>query len=394
MAKSTRALESMDSSAETQGMLPSGSAWANGIDPDERDLLTLAAIVQSSDDAIVSKDLDGTIMSWNPGATKLFGWQPEEIIGKSIKTIIPPERHAEEDDVLARIRRGERIDHFETVRLRKDGTPLHISLTVSPIVNRFGVVVGASKIARDITERVEAEEALRQSTAVKDEFLSLVSHELRTPIAVILGNSHILKKRGRELAEGDRDVAIADIAFEAERLQRIIENLLLLTRVEGGEELEIEFVHLERIARQAMDTCRRRSPFRAITFTAVGEVPPALGEATLTALVFENLIGNADKYSPDDEPIEMRLGMNESGQAEVHILDRGIGLSPGDADEVFAPFYRATAAKQHSSGMGLGLAVCKRAVERQGGTIGATARPGGGTDFWFTLPVVAGDEYS
>jgi PAS domain S-box-containing protein len=372
---------------------PAVPGWSDKLDSDERAALTLAAIVQSSDDAIVSKDLNGIVQSWNPGATRLFGYEPDEIIGKSIKTIIPPERHHEEDLVLSRIRSGQRIDHFETVRVRKDGKHLHISLTVSPIIDRFGNVIGASKIARDISSRVEAEDALRRSTAIKDEFLSMVSHELRTPIAVILGNSHVLKKRAAELSEHDRTQAITDIAFEAERLQRIIENLLLLTRVEGGEKLEIELLHLERVAQQAIETCRRRSPFRKIECNIQGKVPPALGESTLTALVFENLISNADKYSPEDEAIEVRLQVNEAGTAEVHVLDRGIGLAPEDIDELFAPFYRASTAKDRSFGMGLGLAVCKKAIEEQGGAIGAVQRPGGGSDFWFTLPLAPEAEY-
>jgi two-component system sensor histidine kinase KdpD len=228
---------------------------------------------------------------------------------------------------------------------------------------------------------------------VKDEFLSLVSHELRTPIAVILGNSHVLKKRAHELSESDRTQAISDIAFEAERLQRIIENLLLLTRVEGGERLEIEVLHLERVANRAIEACRRRSPFRRIEFNIAGKLPPALGEATLTALVFENLITNADKYSPEDRPIEVRLHVNEAGSAEVHVLDHGIGLGAADVNDLFTPFYRTPAAKDRSFGMGLGLAVCKKAIEEQGGAIGAAPRIGGGSDFWFTLPLAPEAEY-
>jgi len=363
------------------------------LDNSERAALTLAAIVQSSDDAIVSKDLDGIIQSWNPGATRIFGWTAEEVIGKSIKVIIPPERHHEEDLVLSRIRAGERVDHFETVRMRKDGSYLHISLTVSPIVDRTGRVIGASKIARDISARVEAEEAVRRSIEVKDEFLSLVSHELRTPISVILGNSHVLRKRAAELSERDRDQALSDITFEAERLQRIIENLLLLTRVEGGEKLEIEVLQLERIAERAIESCRRRSPHRRIECNIDGRMPPALGEATLTALVFENLIGNADKYSPEDLPIHVHLRVNEAGTAEVHVLDRGLGISAEDVDTLFVPFYRAPAVKAGTFGMGLGLAVCKKAIEEQGGAVGAAPRPGGGSDFWFTLPLAPEAEY-
>jgi PAS domain S-box-containing protein len=116
-------------------------------------LALLAAIVQFSDDAIVSKTLEGKILSWNAGATRIFGWQPEEAIGRPITIIIPPELHDEERRILEQVRAGERIDHFDTVRVTKDGRRVPISLTVSPVRDARGVIVAASKIARDVTER-------------------------------------------------------------------------------------------------------------------------------------------------------------------------------------------------------------------------------------------------
>src|SRR5215218_6864901 len=155
----------------------------------------LAAIVSSSDDAIVSKDLNGIVMSWNAGAERIFGYTAEEIIGKSIRLLIPADRQGEEDLVLAKIRRGERVDHFDTVRQRKDGSLVDISLTVSPVKDRNGRIIGASKIARDISERKQTEELMKQTMLLKDQFLSMVSHELRTPIATVLGNGQLLLRR-------------------------------------------------------------------------------------------------------------------------------------------------------------------------------------------------------
>jgi PAS domain S-box-containing protein len=123
----------------------------------------LAAIVASSDDAIISKDLDGIITSWNKSAERIFGYTPEEAIGQHVTLIIPPERHAEETDILSRLRRGERVDHFQTARRRKDGSLLNVSLTISPVRDSSGRVVGASKVARDITAQMQAEQALRES---------------------------------------------------------------------------------------------------------------------------------------------------------------------------------------------------------------------------------------
>src|SRR5690606_35982867 len=150
---------------------------------------TLAAIVASSDDAIISKTTDGTITSWNQSATRMFGYTENEVIGKHISLIIPKDRMKEENHILKNIRSGKRIDHFETVRITNDGTEKHISLTVSPIKNSKGMVIGASKIARDISEKVEAEnqrklytQRLKELNVYKDEFMVMASHELKTPL--------------------------------------------------------------------------------------------------------------------------------------------------------------------------------------------------------------------
>lgn len=351
----------------------------------------LAAIIDSSDDAIVSKDLDGVITSWNPAAVRLFGYTAEEAVGRSIRLIIPADRQSEEDEVLRRLRLGERVDHFETVRQRKDGSLLDISLTVSPIRDRNGVVVGASKIARDITERKRAEAVLQESMALKNQFLSLVSHELRTPIAVIVGNGHLLQRRGESLSADDRQQALTDLTFEAERLQRIIENLLILTRAEAQRDFDLEFVQLERLAEAAVQAFRRRHPSRQVLFQADGPLPTVIGESTITTMVLDNLLSNADKYSPADQAIEVALEACE-GSVAVHVRDRGIGLTEVDLKSIFDPFYRSPEARQRAGGMGLGLAVCRKVIEVQGGAISGQPRPGGGADFCFSLPIAADPE--
>jgi len=351
----------------------------------EVDAFRFAGIVESSDDAIVSKDVNGIIGSWNPAAERIFGYTADEVIGRSVRLIIPPDRQNEEDEVLRRIKIGERVDHFETLRRRKDGTDVPISLTVSPVKDETGCIIGASKIARDITVQKRAEEALHKSIAVKDEFLSLVSHELKTPIATILGNALVLLRRGDTLPAADKEQALRDVADEADKLQRIIENLLLLTRLDAGQELDTEPVRVPALVAQAIAGFQHRNVKRPISMLEEGGVPIALGQPAMLLLVIENMISNADKYSPSGAPIECVVRENSEGEIDVSVRDYGIGLDTAEAEELFTPFYRSPKARAKAKGMGLGLAVCKRLVEAQGGRIWACARPEGGCDFTFTL---------
>src|SRR5579871_442452 len=202
----------------------------------DRTARRLAAIVESSDDAIVSKDLNGIVMSWNAAAQKMFGYTSEEMIGQSIRKLIPADRQTEEDDVLARLRRGEKIDHFETVRQRRDGRLVPISLTVSPVLDRDGRVVGASKIARDISFKQSAEAerqrllavaeanaaAAQQASRLKDEFLATLSHELRTPLNAILGYSRMI--RSGIVTPANHAKAIAAVERNAASLAQIVED--------------------------------------------------------------------------------------------------------------------------------------------------------------------------
>jgi PAS domain S-box-containing protein len=345
----------------------------------------LSAIVQSSDDAIVSKDLDGTVRSWNPGAERLFGYSADEMIGRSIRVIIPAEHQSEEDEVLRRIRNGDRIDHFETVRRRKDGSLVPISLTVSPVLDRRGRVIGASKIARDITEKRAAEELMRSSLALKDQFLGLVSHELRTPISTVVGNAQLLLRRGDRLPTQAREEALLDIATESERLQRIIENLLALTRLEATGEVTSTPVDVSVVAREVIESMRRRNPGREIVL-GTADVPDAMADPILISLVIENLVSNALKYSPQGTPIEVLLIHNEQDDPELHVLDRGIGIAREDSERIFEAFYRAASGIANAEGMGLGLAVCRRVVAALGGSIRVEPRAGGGSDFSFSIP--------
>jgi PAS domain S-box-containing protein len=194
---------------------------------------TLAAIVESSEDAIVSKDLEGRIVTWNPGAERLFGYSAEEAIGRSITLIIPPNRIHEEPAILERIRNGERVEHYETVRVRKDGIQIDISLTVSPVRGPDGAIIGASKIARDITERKRIEQQLREADRQKDNFLAILAHELRNPLGPIRNAVKILEME----RPGDLDLlSYCDlIDKEVIHITRLLNDLLDVSRITTGK---------------------------------------------------------------------------------------------------------------------------------------------------------------
>lgn len=353
-------------------------------------LAHLAAIVDSSDDAIVSKDLNGIIQSWNPGAERLFGYTAEQAIGRSIRMIIPAQLQDEEDEVLRRVRSGQRVDHFETLRQRANGSLVPISITVSPVRDHRGRIVGASKIARDVTAKRAAEQAMRESMAIKDQFLGLVSHELRTPISTIVGNGQLLLRRGDRLPEPAREQALTDIVSEGERFQSIVENLLVLTRLRANATSALMPVDIGGVAEQVVEAMRRRTQ-RPISLTMESDLPAASGDTTGVVIVLQNLISNADKYSPPGSPIEVVVTQDLAHRPEVHVLDRGMGVPSDDAAKVFEPFFRTETAKQNAPGMGLGLAVCQQVIEAHGGSIHVAARLGGGSDFNFSLPAFVQD---
>jgi signal transduction histidine kinase len=281
------------------------------------------------------------------------------------------------------------------------------SYLAAPVVSRSGDVLGGlffgherpgvfserhEKILEGLAgqtaialENARLFDQLQKSMAVKDEFLGLVSHELRTPITTILGNSILLERRAEKLPSDVKRDVYRDLTTEAERLERVIENLLLLTRVDVGEQPDMEPLRLQGLISDAIDALQRRSPDRKVVVESDGETPIALGVPEFAKLVLENLITNADKYSAGDKPIVIITRSDGEEQVEICVRDFGIGLDEEDVERVFTPFYRADGAKSRAKGIGLGLAVCKRVIEVQGGTIRAIARPEGGCDFVFNL---------
>jgi len=368
-------------------------------------LALLAAIVASSDDAIVSKTLDGHIQSWNAGATRIFGYQADEVIGKPITIIIPPEFHEEERRILAKVRSGERIDHFDTIRLTKDGRRIAISLTVSPIRDSCGTIVGASKVARDISERKAAEQALRESAQRlraseealrdadrrKDEFLALLAHELRNPLAPIRYALAMNRKEGRTAEQQRRAEEI--IERQVTHMSRLLDDLLDVSRITRGTlELKKAPTELTLIIGSAIETARPilDAKQHAFFLDLPEEAVRLEADPVRLAQVFSNLLINAAKYTDPGGQIQLRATQQE-GELMVAIRDNGMGISHDMMPRLFMLFSQAQSALGRAEGgLGVGLSLVRGLIELHGGSVKALSEGAGrGSEFIVRIPVGA-----
>ena len=321
--------------------------------------LLYEAIVDSSDDAIVSKDLHSTIMSWNKGAERVFGYSAEEMIGESIIKLLPPDRPNEEAQILARLQRGERVEHFETRRQRKDGRVIDVSLTISPIRSSEGVIVGASKIARDITEQkaalrklAETHEQLQRADRVKTEFLTTLSHELRTPLNAILGWVQILKDGA---TEEDIVQGIPIIERNVRVQSQMIEDLLDMSRIEAGKvSLDVQRVDLAAVVGAGIETVRPAAKAKNIrltsAFASVNGI--VMGDKDRLQQIFWNLLANAVKFTPKNGRVHVVIKRIDSHVA-IDVTDTGQGIAPEFLGQVFDRFRQADATTTRRYG-GLG----------------------------------------
>lgn len=365
----------------------------------ERAARQLAAIVESSDDAIISKNLDGIIRSWNRGAQHLLGYSPEEMIGRSVLAIIPSDREGEEQEILSRIRQGEQIQHYETIRRRKDGTLIPVSLSVSPIRDDHGRIIGASKIARDIsvqkrTERAlqEAKEAAEQASRSKDHFLAVLSHELRTPLTPVLMAVAARQMDPKLPDDLHRDFAMIRRNIELET--KLIDDLLDLSRITSGKlSLRLAEMDLNSAVEHACEVCLPQIFEKGIKLTqerVPGELPVKADFARVQQVLW-NLLNNAAKFTPEGGMIAVRTNSID-GCAHVTVSDNGAGIAPEVLPRIFDAFEQGGAGvTRQFGGMGLGLAISKALVELHGGAISAkSAGAGLGSLFEISLPLSSG----
>src|SRR5579864_7455203 len=357
----------------------------------------LAAIVESSHDAIVSKTLNGVITSWNKGAERLFGYLAEEAVGQNITLIIPPERRDEERTIVERLTRGERIDHFETVRMRKDGSLLDVSLTISPMKDASGRVVGASKLARDITERKRAEEALRQTQTdlahasrltTMGELTASLAHEVKQPIAAAVTDANTCLRwltRDHPDVEEARAAAMR-IVKDGSCATDIISRIRLLFK-KGTPEWEP--VDVNAVVRETIVLLRSEATRYSISLrTELAEdLPQIMGDRVQLQQVIMNLIMNSiDAMKDVDGTRELSIKSQraENEQLLVSVSDTGVGLPPQQADQIFNAFFTT---KPHGTGMG--LRISRSIVESHGGRLWAADACPRGASFCFTIPTKA-----
>jgi PAS domain S-box-containing protein len=349
----------------------------------------LAAIVEASDDAIIGKTLDGVITSWNEGAHRLFGYSAGEIVGNPIALLVPPDREDEEPTILGTVAKGE-VKRFDTVRRRKDGQDIDVSVTISPVRDAAGRVVSVSKVARDITDRRRAETSLARAKDAAEAanreleaFSYSVAHDLRAPLRGINGfSSALLEDCADKLDEQGRDY-LRRIGAGSERMGLLIDALLALSRV-SRMELQRETVNLSRIAEAAIKQLRMSQPERVVEFVSQDDVL-AEGDPALLRAVFDNLLGNAWKFTGGREVAKIAFGTTEKDGAVVYyVKDNGAGFDMAYAAKLFVPFQRLHQASEFA-GTGIGLATVQRIARRHGGEVWAEGIVGRGATFYFTL---------
>ncbi len=343
----------------------------------------LSAIVDSSDDAIISKNLDGTITSWNKSAERLFGYTEAEAIGQPVSMLIPKDRLEEEPKILSRLRNGERVDHFETVRRRKDGTLLNISLTISPIKNSNGIVVGASKIARDITERKRIDDEIRRANRDLEQFAFSASHDLQEPLRNVKIYSELLNQRFRHHFDGEALEYLGYLYEGATRMENLIRDLLAYTAV-GEVSAAVEEIDANAVLTSALKTLDSVVAASAAEVT-FDPLPHLSMRRVHLYQLFQNLIGNAIKYRAKDASPKIHIACVQKNDAyEFSVSDNGIGIAPPYRETIFGLFKRLHTTQEYP-GTGIGLAICQRIVEQYNGRIWVESELNKGSIFRFTI---------
>ncbi|MBB6107716.1 PAS domain S-box-containing protein [Mucilaginibacter lappiensis] len=340
----------------------------------------LAAIVESSDDAIISKTLDGIITSWNHGAERMFGYKEAEMIGQSILKLIPEDRHDEEPEIIARIKNGQSVEHFETKRLTIDGKLMDLSLTISPIRDITGNITGVSKIARDISER-------KKDEIRKNDFIGMVSHELKTPLTSLTALIQVLNQRLKTHIDPFVPSALGKANVQVKKMTGMINGFLNIARLESGQiQIEKQQFNLEELISEVIDEATLTVSSHTFYFEP-GASKIVDADREKIDSVISNLLSNAVKYSPKGKQVTIKCGITGS-TVLVSVEDEGMGIKSDDLVKLFERYYRVNSNHtQHISGFGIGLYLSAEIIRRHDGKIWAESESGKGSTFFFTLPL-------
>jgi PAS domain S-box-containing protein len=358
---------------------------------DSQSLRLLSAIVNSSDDAIVGKTPDGVITSWNPAAERMYGYSAEEMVGQPVTVLSPPGHAGEIKEILDKIGQGERVLHQETVRRRKDGTIFPVSVTVSPVYDEGGRLVGASSIARDTSEQQRAAadvrrwaDDLERANRNLESFTYSVSHDLRAPLRAMGGfSAALLEECGDVLGDDGRGYA-ERIQAASEQMARLIDDLLHLSGISRAE-MNLQTVDLGAEADRIAKELQHDGPDRSVRFVIQRPVW-ALADLILIRTVLQNLLDNAWKFTSRRDDALIEFGTTPVADAEVccYVRDNGAGFDPAYVGKLFTPFQRLHTTREFP-GTGVGLASLRQIVERHGGHAWAEGAVGEGATFYFTL---------
>jgi protein-histidine pros-kinase len=388
-------------SVGSRGSSPTASSEATERRQSDDAKARLAAIVESSDDAIIGETLEGVITDWNLAAERLYGYTAEEVIGRSIRMTVPGDRMGELAAYMDRVRSGERVDHLETVRLRKDGSRLDVSITVSPIRDDRGNIIGLSKSSRDITERRRFEAELWRknielevANRAKDNFLASMSHELRTPLNAIIGFTATMLMKLPGALTGDQERQLQLIQLNARHLLSLINDLLNIARVQSGKaELQIEEVDCRTAVEEVVATLRPSAEAKGLTL----ELAPLNGECTLHTdrrsfiQILINLVTNAIKFTVSGG-VRLEMERRQAGpggrpEIDFRVMDTGLGIRQEDQGRLFRAFEQFhTQGSDEDTGSGLGLHLSQRIAGLLGGRISVQSEQGKGSMFTLTLP--------
>jgi two-component system CheB/CheR fusion protein len=363
----------------------------SALDKARSKLAQMSAIVESSEDAIIGKALDGTITSWNRGAERLYGYSADEAIGRNVRILTPGAAANELERYLETIKRGEKVEHVRSVRLRKDGTALDVSLTISPIVDHDGTLIGVSGISRDITPLVEAQRELETAAQRREQFLAMLSHELRNPLAAVLNATNLMKEALYDSKTVDKCHQV--IGRQANHMARLLDDLLDVARITRGKfELRKEDLDLRLPVEAAIESTAPLLRERFVDLkVSVPETPVLVrGDANRLQQVVANLLSNAATYSSKHGKVELALEL-DGDRASLAVSDRGVGIEPAMLGSIFELFVQAEQRiDRPRGGLGVGLSLARSVIELHGGTIEAESPgPGQGSRFSVRLPLQA-----